>query len=144
MYKVLNIRHSGILVTDLKKALYFYKELLQMEEVSRGKLDPRRSYILLDIRLPLTWVKLKLPGSDMLIELYFFENDTENHIKEMLLTKSFNHISFTVKNAEYLKSMLLVNGVECTSNPEFDKEKKHKLFFARDFDGNLLEFVEVV
>ena len=51
------------------------------------------------------------------------------------------HISFNVRNTrrwyEYLKS----KGVECVSAPE-RSPRGHTFFFAKDFDGNLIEISE--
>ncbi len=131
---VKNIRHSGIVALDLEKSVGFY-EILGFKKVSSGTLTAKQvSKWLCSDDGKLIWVKMKAPSGD-LIELYNFK-DYSFEGREL-----FNHISMTVKNVDEVYTIF--SGYSF-SEPFYDKEKKHKLFFAEDPSGNKLEFVEVL
>jgi catechol 2,3-dioxygenase-like lactoylglutathione lyase family enzyme len=51
------------------------------------------------------------------------------------------HISFNVRNTQHWYDYLVSKGVECVSRPE-RSPRGHTFFFARDFDGNLIELMD--
>lgn len=134
------IRHVGIVVKNMKKALHFYKDFLKLQ-VIKSKLE-EGEYIetLLGKKgIKLNTVKLGIiKDSKPLIELYHFENEEQPNYE------GFQHISFTVENIKVLRVFLLGKGIKPISLPQEDKDKKHLVMFSRDPDGNLLEFVEVL
>ena len=52
------------------------------------------------------------------------------------------HISFNVWNTRRWYDYLVSQGVECVSEPE-RSPRGHTFFFARDFDGNLIELMDL-
>jgi catechol 2,3-dioxygenase-like lactoylglutathione lyase family enzyme len=52
------------------------------------------------------------------------------------------HISFNVRNLQKWHDDLTRKGVECLSRPE-RSPRGHSFFFARDFDGNLIELMDL-
>ena len=52
------------------------------------------------------------------------------------------HISFNVRNTRRWYDYLRSKGVECVSEPE-RSPRGHTFFFARDFDGNLIELMDL-
>jgi hypothetical protein len=52
------------------------------------------------------------------------------------------HISFNVRNLQKWYDYLRSRGVECLSTPE-RSPRGHSFFFARDFDGNLIELMDL-
>ncbi len=52
------------------------------------------------------------------------------------------HISFNVRNTQRWYDYLRSKGVECVSRPE-RSPRGHMFFFARDFDGNLIEMMDL-
>ena len=137
---MLNIRHTGIVVGDIDKALYFYVNLLNLKEIKRGKLNSNFVKIFLDIpSTELTYIKLATEGGQALLELYSFDRCFA--ISDMFL---YSHIAFTVKNIDKLYVTLKKNKITCLSTPFLDEQGKNKLFFCRDYDGNLIELVEKI
>jgi len=127
----MELRHIGISVRNLKKALTFYVDLLGFiiieQEILKGK------YInqLLGYNI-LKYVKLMIDKKNIL-ELYEekrFPNGVRN-----------NHIAFTVKDIEEIYNKLK-DRIYFLSEPIIDKDRKHKLVFCQDFDDNLIELVE--
>lgn len=135
---LLNIRHFCLVTKNLKNSLHFYRDFLKLKVVST-KLE-EGFYIdtlLGEKNIKLNTVKLGITkDSKPLIELYQFEDDNS-------ATKGdFHHISFTVENIKALRMFLLGKGIKALSEPQLDEEKKHLVMFCRDYDQNLLEFVE--
>ena len=52
------------------------------------------------------------------------------------------HISFNVRNLQRWYDYLESNGVECLGRPE-RSPRGHSFFFAKDFDGNLIELMDL-
>jgi catechol 2,3-dioxygenase-like lactoylglutathione lyase family enzyme len=52
------------------------------------------------------------------------------------------HISFNVRNTQKWYDYLVSKGVECVSRPE-RSPRGHTFFFARDFDGNSIEMIDL-
>ena len=52
------------------------------------------------------------------------------------------HFSFNVRNTQRWYDYLVSKGVECVSKPE-QSPRGHWFFFARDFDGNLIEMMDL-
>jgi catechol 2,3-dioxygenase-like lactoylglutathione lyase family enzyme len=52
------------------------------------------------------------------------------------------HISFNVRNTQKWYDDLRAKGVECVSTPE-RSPRGHTFFFAKDFDGNLIEMIDL-
>ena len=52
------------------------------------------------------------------------------------------HISFNVRNLQRWYDYLQRKGVECVSRPE-RSPRGHLFFFVRDFDGNLIEMMDL-
>jgi lactoylglutathione lyase len=75
------IRHVGFTVRSLDKALAFYRDLLGFTESWRGSSDGRR----------LSWVNLRLPGSDEYIELMLYSGELP--LERM---GALNHLSLEV------------------------------------------------
>ena len=52
------------------------------------------------------------------------------------------HISFNVRNLQSGTTIWCSKGVECVSKPE-RSPRGHSFFFAKDFDGNLIELMDL-
>ena len=52
------------------------------------------------------------------------------------------HISFNVRNTQKWYEYLVSKGGECVSQPE-RSPRGHTFFFAKDFDGNLIELMDL-
>ena len=129
-----------ITTKDLKKCLSFYKDFLGLKVITQ-KLE-EGSYIenLLGLKdVKLTYVKLRSKDNPIpVLEIYYFEDGRKVNIGD------FHHISFTVDNIVNLKFFLAGKGIKALSEPQLDHEKKNLVMFCRDYDNNLIEFVEVI
>jgi catechol 2,3-dioxygenase-like lactoylglutathione lyase family enzyme len=137
---ITNIRHSCITTKDLKRCLSFYRDFLGLKVIVQK--SEEGSYIenLLGLKdVKLTYVKLRSKDNPIpVLEIYYFDDGREVNIG------NFHHIAFTVDNIKSLKSFLVGKGVPPLSEPQLDHGKKNLVMFCRDYDGNLIEFVEVL
>jgi len=132
------IRHSGIIIKDIDKALDFYCNFLGFKEINRGFLEYDECEKVLGFEFGrLTWIKLQAIEGQLL-ELYLFD-DYDNDV----CNSGLSHISFTVENIDNLCKQMKEKELQVLSKPTLDKSKKHKVFFGLDPDGNLIEFVEL-
>lgn len=124
-------RHTGIVIEDLEKAIYFYRDLLGLKFIS----EENESGEFLDGLLGIKDVKLtvvKLEGVELLkfhTESFKGERATNRH--------GFTHIAFTVEEDIYEK--LLKAGVEFNAPPRESGDVK--VAYCKDFEGNFIELI---
>ena len=62
--------------------------------------------------------------------------------REEATVKAVDGISFNVRNTQKWHDYLVSQGVECLGPPE-RSPRGHTFFFAKDFDGNLIEIMDL-
>ena len=140
------IRHTGIVVRDLEKALYFYRDLLGFKIVKKT----RESGDYIDTVCGLknaSVVIAKLSSDDNnLIELLCFSSPASESsaVAGSLTDKGFTHISFTVENIDVIYESLNKAGICFNSSPQVSADGYAKVVFCRDPEGNFIELVEVL
>jgi catechol 2,3-dioxygenase-like lactoylglutathione lyase family enzyme len=138
------IRHVGIVVADLDRALSFWCDLLGFCIVR--KMDESGPHIdammnLRDVRV--TTVKLAAPDGH-LIELLNFHShpDTPCWLGKPYST-GFTHIALTVENLDSAYERLEQAGVTFPAMPQQSPDGSVKIIYAQGPEGVLLELVEV-
>ena len=140
---ILNIRHVGIVVSNLENSIAFYKDLLGFEIIS-NTLEPS---LFIDKLLGisnsrLTTVKMRLPEGHILELLHFQSHqDPDIQIKD-LVSVGITHFALTVKNIELLYTKLMNLGVEFICPPEKSPNGFAKVTFCTDPEGNYIELVQ--
>jgi catechol 2,3-dioxygenase-like lactoylglutathione lyase family enzyme len=141
------IRHIGIVVNDLERALSFYRDLLGMTVVR--KMDESGDFIdkLLGlVNASVTTVKLSLGPSPTLIELLHFKSPArpvESACTKKVFTPGLSHIAFTVPDVDLLYRRLSEAGIVFNAPPELSVDGGAKVAYCRDPEGNFLELVQV-
>ena len=139
-----NIRHLGLVVSDMKKSLEFYRDLLGL--TIRGQTDEHDEFIskVLDFTdVKVKTVKLSASDNSTRIELLQFENPKKEKSKKIsLFEPGFTHVSITVKNLDELFEKLKNHGIEFNSQPTISSNGLLKVVFCKDFEGNYLELIE--
>lgn len=139
------LRHSGVVVSDLEKSLWFYRDLLGFKVTIRA--DESGTFIeqILGLKnLTVTTVKMTPPDGLGLLELLCFHPP---YTAPLTATKSVNtngwtHIALTVKNLDVLHGELCKVGINFISPPALSPNGKVKVAFCRDPEGNFLELVQ--
>lgn len=137
------IRHFGIVVSDIKKSLYFYKDLLGL----KVKKDTLEKGEFIDNILGLKNVKvrtIKMSANDSnLIELLWYKSHSKKRKKgNTICDIGASHPAFTVKNLDYEYKKLKKQGVKFICPPQISPDSKAKVTFCYDPDNVPVELVE--
>ena len=142
---ITQIRHTGLVVADLKGALRFWRDLLgfkvekQMDE-SGSHIDAMMG--LKDVRV--TTVKMTAPEGGMMELLHFQSHpDIPTWLGKPYST-GFTHIAMTVSNLNTTFEKLANAGVVFPAPPQYSPDGAVKVIYCRGPEGVLLELVEVL
>ena len=135
--------HVGITVSDFNKAVKFYWEVFACPLVGVVDTPPERvrSFFGFDAAQPkckIGWIRI--PGNAVL-EIFAFE-PRQPAVEIPWNRVGLTHISFDVRNLQKWYDYLQSRGVECITRPE-RSPRGHSFFFAKDFDGNLIELMDL-
>ena len=140
-----SVRHTGIVVRDLEKAVTFYKALGFIDfnqSLEKGKFIDQVTGL---PNVKLQWVKLKSPDG-YLIELLKYHSHLES--KDISLQKSnklgCSHMAFGVTNIKKTCEIIEKIGGSIVNPPAIDNNKKVKVAYFHDLEGVLMEIVEVL
>lgn len=137
------IRHTGLVVTDLPKALEFWCGLLgfavsrQMDE-SGPHIDAMMG--LKDVRV--TTAKLSAPDGNLLELLKFHSHPDKPEWQGSPYSTGLTHIALTVRNLDEAYGRLQDAGVRFSAKPQFSPDGRAKVIYAQGPEGVLLELVE--
>jgi len=139
------VRHTGIVVSDIEKAINFWVDLLGFE-VQTDKLE-RGEFI--DILLGLKNVSVrtvKLTAEDgTLIELLSFDSHKELELwKGSPFTNGITHIALNVKNIKILVSTLMKAGYYQVNSYQKSPDGKVLVCYLVGFENVLLELVQTI
>ena len=138
-----NIRHTGIVVTDMERSVAFYRDLLGLEPVI--DFTEEGEYIdgisdLKDVRLRM--VKLVAEEGGMVELLEYLSHPGQRAAGNRLCEIGPTHVSFTVGDVDMVYRDWSARGVRFNSPPQVSPDGKAKVAFCRDPDGTFLEIVE--
>lgn len=143
--KMKTFRHIGIVVDDLKKTIYFYRDLMglkiESDKIEKGEFIGR----ILGVKGIKARV-IKLSGiKGGLVELLYFSRQQRKKIKNSRIDRfGYTHFAVTVGNIDKEYIRLKKKRVSFISAPGINPAKTAKVAFCRDYDGNLIELVEVL
>ncbi|MDB2603325.1 VOC family protein [Planktomarina temperata] len=139
------IRHVGLVVSDLDKALQFWCETMgfvisrQMEEAGKH-LDVIMG--LNDVRV--TTAKLADPDGNLLELLCFASHlDKDKWISQPYST-GFTHIALTVSDVDEMCHRLRNVGLDIPIQPQYSPDGCVKVIYVRGPEGILIELVELL
>jgi len=148
--KARSFSHGGITVSDFNKAVKFYWEVFGCPLVGVADTPPDRVRTFFGVR-PVTslvasvdptckigWIRV--PGGGVLEIFEFRPQFPPEPVRWNQV--GLTHISFNVRNLQRWHDFLVSKGVECVSQPE-RSPRGHSFFFAKDFDGNLIELMDL-
>ena len=141
--KARSLSHAGITVSSFNRAVKFYWDVFGCPLVGVADTPPDRvrSFFGIDAPAPsckIGWIRV--PGGAIL-EIFGFEPKLPaEHIPWNRVGQT--HFSFEVRNVHKWHAHLAASGVEIVSTPE-QSPRGHWFFFVRDFDGNLIEMIDL-
>lgn len=139
------IRHTGLVVADLDRALHFWCDVLgfrverQMDE-SGPHIDAMMG--LQGVRV--TTAKLAAPDGNLIELLHFHSHPDKPNWKGEPYSTGFTHIALTVEDLDELLQRMKAAGARVSAEPQFSPDGKVKVIYATGPEGVLLELVEVI
>ncbi len=140
------IRHTGIVVKNIKKSLDFYRDFLELsifsEDEERG---PFIEKVVGIDGVDLKWIKLKLPDGNLIEIIEYISHPYKNLVKDSSANKiGCPHIAFSVDDIEKLYDDFIEKGYRCVNPPALSLNGKVKVMYCYDPDDVILEFVEEI
>ena len=141
--RVRSFSHCGITVSDFNRAVRFYWDVFRcpLVGVADTPSDRVRDFFGVDADRPtckIGWIRV--PGGAV---LEIFEFQPNQSPADILWNRvGLTHISFNVRNIQKWYDYLVRKGVECVGQPE-RSPRGHTFFFVKDFDGNLIELMDL-
>ena len=143
----MNLRHVGITVKNLEKSIFFYCNLLGFE--IKKQMEEKGNFIdsISGLRNVLvTTVKMKHPDatSEGMIELLNYKSHDTACNRMKINHGGITHFALTVSNIKAIHRKLLNNNIEFTCKPMVSDDNGAIVTFCRDYEGNLIELVEII
>lgn len=140
---VLNTRHTGIVVTDIERAVAFYGGLgfdLVSRMVEEGKYIDQLVGL---SNTKLEWAKLKLPDNSLLELLQYHSHpETGTGMLQQANRLGCSHIAFTVSDIEQVTKYIITHGGQINNVYQASPDGKVKVMYCYDPEGNILEIVQ--
>ena len=139
------IRHVGLVVSDLDKALQFWCETMgfvvsrHMEE-SGPQIDAMMG--LKDVKV--TTAKLADPDGNLLELLCFHSHPDKPQWEGKPYSTGFTHIALTVQNLDETLRQLKLFGGSVPAEPQLSPDGNVRVIYATGPEGVLLELVEII
>jgi catechol 2,3-dioxygenase-like lactoylglutathione lyase family enzyme len=138
--------HVCLVINDLDKELHFYRDLLGFSIIDNETREGTET----GASLGLPTAKYRIfravaPSNDFFIQLVQFEIPISEHKqkKNALSDCGFNHIGIEVDDVDAIYSLLNKSNIEIISPPVILEKTGTKLFYARDPEGNTIEFFKL-
>ena len=140
------IRHTGIVVHDLKKLSNFYIKLgftIQSQAIEKGSFIEQVTGIK-DVSLE--WIKMNLPDGSLLelIKYHFPITKEEINCKQPANKFGVSHLAFNVTNINDFCNHVVKFGGSIVNKPAITENKKFQVAYCHDLEGNLFEAVEIL
>jgi len=135
-------RHIGIVVNDLDKMVWFYRDLIGLE-ILYDKIEEGRflNHILNTNNKSPRIIKLGCDNKTIVELLYF--GDCEINEKN-LFNNGYTHFALTIEDGNSLYNKFIENGLSVINTPSISDEETVKVFFGKDPENNIIEFVELL
>ena len=138
------VRHIGIVVSDMEESIKFYHDLLGLEIVR--EMNEQGEYIdnMLSLdNVKVHTVKLSAAEGNTLIELLDFKSHQDNQHRNFYAIGT-SHVAFTVNDIEELYKTLSKNNIKFNAPPQKSPDGRVKVTFCNDPDGTPVELVEIL
>ena len=140
---ITRVRHTGIVVQDLEKAVWFYEklgfELWKREFESGAFLDQL-------VGIPeakIETAKMKSPCGSMIELLQYLSHPKQKKIEPQPSNQlGCSHLAFTVASIENTLSTIQTAGGSLVNQPALTPSGEVQVAYCHDLEGNLLEIVE--
>jgi catechol 2,3-dioxygenase-like lactoylglutathione lyase family enzyme len=143
---MIELRHAGIVVADLERALHFYCDLLGLTILR--SMEEKGAYLdnmLGHKDVQVTTVKLAAGKGRAVLELLYFRSPKSPTFPiRGLFELGPSHVAFTVKNLDATFEKLTRAGVPFNAPPQLAPDGLARVTFCLDPDGTFIELVETL
>ena len=141
----MKIRHVGVVVRNLDKALFFWRDLLGFNiELMMDESGPEIDAILGLKNVHVTTVKMSAPEGGMIELLHFHSHPDIEFWNGKPYSTGITHIALTVHNLNLIYKKLLDASFYFPNEPQLSKDKKAKVIYCKGPENLLIEFVEII
>ena len=138
-------RHTGIVVHNLEKVCNFYVSLgfsIKSQALEKGAFIEQVTGLK---NVNLKWIKMNLPDGTLL-ELLKYDSPKLPPIKEKQIANKYgvSHMAFTVNKIDDFCKEVVNLGGSIVNIPALTNNKKFKVVYCHDVEGNLFEAVEII
>jgi len=139
------VRHSGVVVRSLEKSVKFYCSLGFIEDNRAIETGVFIDTVVGLQNTKLEWVKLKAPDGYLLeILQYHSHPEQKSIIKQKSNQLGCSHLAYSVDNINAICEKIEKIGGSIVNHPILTNDKKVKVAYCHDNEGNLIEIVEVL
>ena len=139
------VRHTGFVVRDLEKSAMFYCALGFVEDNRAIERSDFIDSVVGYQNTKLEWIKLKAPDGYMLELLQYHSHPERKKISKQSSNQlGCSHLALTVEDINSVCEKIIDIGGSILNPPALTKDKKVKVVYCHDNEGNLLEIVEVL
>lgn len=141
-----SVRHAGIVVRDLERSLWFYRDMLGL--TVRAQADEHGPVLdailgLTDVRV--TTVKMAGDEGPTLVELLCFQQPASPPRRPFTThTPGPTHVAFTVDDLPGLWRRLTDAGIHFLAPPQRSPDGRVLVTYCQDPEGNFVELVQLV
>ena len=141
---VIGYRHTGIIVKNMEKSLYFYRDILGLEVVQNYSdgtdyINKITGITNADVHM----IKLKAKDGTI-VEILEYRNHPTELMEQQIYNAGACHIAFQVKDANQTYNILKDKGITIISQPILSSEGIAKVFFCLDPNKVRIELVEML
>ena len=141
----MKVRHTGVVVRNLDKALSFWRDLLGFNiEVMMDESGPEIDAILGLLNVRVITVKMSAPEGGMIELLHFHSHPDMKFWDGQPYSTGITHIALTVNNLDLIYKKLLGAGFLFPNKPQLSKDGKAKVIYCKGPENLLIEFVEII
>jgi lactoylglutathione lyase len=140
---IVNIRHTAIVVSNIKKSRFFYESIgftTFASKVEKGDFIDQLTGI---DNVILEWVKLRSKDGFILELLQYHTHNDQSSFDVIPPNRiGYSHIAITVENVDDSCDRIKSLGGRVINSPSASEDGRVKLAYCYDTEGMLLEIVE--
>ena len=142
--KAMTIRHTGIIVTDMDRALTFYRDLLGLKVVLDAQQDNEFASALTAYPGKRRIVMLEAPDGNKIELFQFYDHPRPAPEKVEMGTIGCSHVCFMVEDMDAVYEEFEAKGVQFNCEPLISPDGYGKVTYCHDWDGTIIELVEIL
>ena len=137
------IRHTGLVVVDLKNSIFFWRDLLGFRiEKQAEESGPHIDAMMGLENVRLTTVKMSAPEGGMIELLHFHSHPDKSKWSGKPYSTGLTHIALTVIDLDDSFKKLNRAGFKFPALPQFSQDGSVKVIYCEGPEGLLIELVQ--